>query len=67
MLTEEVLRRLSIALPSSAAIETVSEAGTSTLREEGFRRKLRDSDSAMKIATKKGTSMLERKPYDSES
>jgi len=51
-LAEEINRRLSRVLPKNVSIEMVSEAGTSTLRGKGFRRKMSDADSAMNIARK---------------
>jgi len=60
-LAEELSRRLRIALPSDVEIETVGEDGTSTLRDEGIRKKLSDADSALEIATKKGRIHLRRK------
>jgi len=60
-LAEELSRRLRIALPSNVAIETVSEAGTSFLKDRDIRRKLSDADSAVNIATKKGRVYLKGK------
>jgi len=53
-LAEEVSSRLKIALPDNATIEIVSEAGTSSLRGNGFRKKISDADSAIEIAKKRG-------------
>ena len=53
-LAEEIARRLESSLPENIVIETVDEAGTSTLKNMGFKRKLSDADSAIKIASKKG-------------
>jgi hypothetical protein len=53
-LAEEIAGRLSIAMPDEARIEMVSEAGTSSLRGKGFRKKISDADSAMIIAEKRG-------------
>jgi len=53
-LAEEIARRLESSLPENIVIEMVDEAGTSTLKNMGFKRKLSDADSAIKIASKKG-------------
>jgi len=60
-LAEELSRRLRIALPSNVAIETVSESGTSFLKDRDIRKKLSDAESALNIATKKGRVHLGRK------
>jgi len=60
-LAEDVAARLSIALPDNAVIEIVSEAGTSSSRDDGFRKKLSDADSAIHIAEKPGTVRSGRK------
>ena len=51
-LAEEIASRLNIALHDVVKVEIVSEAGTSTLRGKGFRRKISDADSAVRIASK---------------
>jgi hypothetical protein len=53
-LAEEIAGRLSIAFPDGLRIEMVSEAGTTTLRGKGFRKKISDADSAVIIAEKRG-------------
>ncbi len=53
-LAEEIARRLETAISKGVIIEMVDEKGTSTLKNNGFRRKLSDADSAVKIASKKG-------------
>lgn len=53
-LSEELARRLEDFLPEDVIVEMVNEGGTSTLRNSGFRRKLSDADSAIRIASKKG-------------
>lgn len=55
---EEIARRLEAALPENILIEMVDENGTSTLKSRGFKRKLSDADSAIKIASKKGEPRL---------
>lgn len=58
-LAEEVARKLEASLPHDAiAIEMVDEEGTSTMRDKGFKRKISDADSAIKIASKKGEARL---------
>lgn len=51
-LAEEIARRLKKALPEGIAIEMVDEGGTSTIKDKGFKRKLSDADSAVRIASK---------------
>mgnify|MGYP001064100312 CR=1 FL=1 len=51
-LAEEIRGRLNRVLPQNVSIETVTEAGTSTLRGKGFRKKMSDADSALNIARK---------------
>ncbi|MEM2341210.1 MAG: hypothetical protein QXX94_00965 [Candidatus Bathyarchaeia archaeon] len=53
-LAEEFTRRLEKSLPENVVIEMVDETGTSTLKNAGFKRKISDADSAIKIASKKG-------------
>ncbi|MBS7625036.1 hypothetical protein KEJ29_05615 [Candidatus Bathyarchaeota archaeon] len=53
-LAEEIARRLGRALPGNVVIEIVSEEGTSTSKEGGFKRKLSDSESAIRIASRRG-------------
>jgi hypothetical protein len=60
-LAQEFVARLNIALPETVPMEIVSEAGTSTLKGEGFRRKRSDADSAVEIAKKNGTPQHRRK------
>ena len=60
-LSEEIASRLSIALPNVAKIEIVSEEGTSTLRGKGFRKKMSDADSAVRIARKNSSVQPGRK------
>ena len=60
-LSEEIASRLNIALPNVAKIEIVSEEGTSTLRGKGFRRKMSDADSAVRIARKNSSVQPGRK------
>ncbi|MCW4019990.1 MAG: hypothetical protein NWF14_01995 [Candidatus Bathyarchaeota archaeon] len=60
-LAEEIASRLSPALPDDVAIEMVSEEGTSSLRGKGFRKKMSDADSAIKIAKKMGEVLPRRK------
>jgi len=59
-LAEEIKRRLSRVLPQNVSIEMVSEAGTSTLRGKGFRKKMSDADSAMNIARKNSATQPRR-------
>ncbi|MBS7656740.1 MAG: hypothetical protein QXI71_00575 [Candidatus Bathyarchaeia archaeon] len=54
-LAEEIAARLDLSLPRDVSIEIVSEAGTSTLRGDGFRKKVTDADSATEIGRKNGT------------
>jgi len=58
---EEVASRLKIALPENARIEMVNEAGTSTFRGKGFRKKMSDADSAIHIAIKNSNLQSRRK------
>lgn len=51
-LAEEVARRLERALPEGATIEMVNEGGTSTIKDRGFKKKLSDAESAVRIASK---------------
>jgi hypothetical protein len=60
-LAEEIANRLRIALPESTRIEKVSEKGTSTIRGKGFRRKMSDADSAVRIARKNSNVQPRRK------
>ncbi len=60
-LAEEIANRLRIALPESTGIEKVSEKGTSTVRGKGFRRKMSDADSAVRIARKNSNVQPRRK------
>lgn len=55
---EEIARRLEAAMPENILIEMVDENGTSTLKNKGFKRKLSDADSAIRIASKKGEPRL---------
>ena len=60
--TKELLRLLDETLPKEAAIEIVSEAGTSHLARENLRQRgERDVMSAMKIAERKGQVFPRRK------
>lgn len=56
--SEEIARRLEAVLPENIMIEMVDENGTSTLKDRGFKRKLSDADSAIRIASKKGEPRL---------
>jgi len=60
-LAEEMVRRLSIGLPDNVTLEAVTEAGTSTLRNEGVQKKLSDAESAIRIAEKKGVAQPRRR------
>ncbi len=60
-LAREVSSRLSIALADIARIEIVSEAGTTTQRGRGYRRKMTDADSAVRIARKNSIGQYGRK------
>jgi len=51
-LAEEVARRLEKTLPEGATVEMVNEVGTSTIKDRGFKRKLSDAESAVRIASK---------------
>lgn len=53
-LAEEIAHRLEVSLPEEVIIEMVDEAGTSSLKNMGFKKKLSNADSAIKIASKKG-------------
>ena len=53
-MAKEFANRLTIALPENASIEMVSEENTSSLRNRGLQKKLSDSESAIRIARKKG-------------
>jgi len=57
-LAEEIAHRLEVSLPENVVIEMVDETGTSTLKNMGFKRKLSNADSAIKIASKKGEKRL---------
>ncbi|MBS7614982.1 hypothetical protein KEJ18_04550 [Candidatus Bathyarchaeota archaeon] len=60
-LAEEIAARLDLSLPRDVSIEIVSEAGTSTLRGDGFRKKVTDAESATEIGRKNGTMKPRRK------
>ena len=51
---EEIARRLEASLPQDTIIEMVDEEGTSTSRDIGVKRKLKNADSAVRIALKRG-------------
>jgi hypothetical protein len=53
-MAKEFANRLSIALPENGSIEMVSEENTSSLRNRGLIKKISDSESATRIAGKKG-------------
>jgi len=59
-LAEEIAARLDLSLPRDVSIEIVSEVGTSTLRRDGFRKKVTDADSAAEIGRKNGTTKPRR-------
>ena len=61
-LAEELFRRLRRALTENITIEIVGEAGTSTIREKGTRKKLSDADSAKRIASESETVRFRRNP-----
>lgn len=54
-IAKEIARKLDSVLPENVIIEIVSEEGTSTSKDSPLtRRKLRDADSAVRIALKEG-------------
>ncbi len=53
-LANEIARRLEVSVSEKVLIEMVDEGGTSSLKNGGFKKKLSDADSAIKIASKKG-------------
>jgi len=53
-LAEEIARRLERSISEKVLIEMVDEGGTSSLKNSGFKKKLSDADSAIRIASKKG-------------
>ena len=59
-LAEELIRRLRRILSENIIIEIVGEAGTSTVREKGSRKKLSDADSAKRIASESETVRFRR-------
>ncbi|MCW4027866.1 MAG: hypothetical protein NWE76_10340 [Candidatus Bathyarchaeota archaeon] len=60
-LAEEIAGRLGKALPEAVGIQIVGEEGTSSLRGKGFRRKMSNADSAVRIAGKNSGVQLRRK------
>lgn len=57
-IAEEIARRLESSLPEDVSVEMVSEEGTSVSKHIELRKKLRDSDSALRIALKEGERRL---------
>ncbi|MCD6469679.1 hypothetical protein J7L29_02640 [Candidatus Bathyarchaeota archaeon] len=53
-IAEKIVKRLERVLPKKVSIEMVDEGGTSTLKNAGSKRKLSDSEAAVRIASKKG-------------
>lgn len=53
-IAEELARRLESSLPRDVIIEMVGEEGTSVAKSIELRRKLKDADSAVRIALKEG-------------
>ncbi len=65
-LAEEIASRLERSIPESVLIEMVDEKGTSSLKNSGFKKKLSDADSAIKIASKKGEIRLRGSQIETE-